>query len=160
MRPGPPEPPEPGAPGANGEHGTNGEHGAKGEKGEKGEQGEKGDTGPTGPPGILNVAVRKVRTEVGWDSDGRQSIRAQCPAGQFALGGGFSSDATAPNQVNIVTNDPIFVDAQGDEEEADGGLANAWEVEGFYTGSGTVMVGAWAISRHHRSVVGSPGRRR
>ena len=89
--------------------------------------------------------MRKVRTEVGWDSDGRQSIRAQCPAGPFALGGGFSSDATAPNQVNIVTNDPIFVDAQGDEEEADGGLANAWEVEGFYTGSGTVMVGAWAI---------------
>ena len=69
----------------------------------------------------------------------------QCAPGQYALGGGFSSDATEPNQINIVTSDPIFVNAQGDEWEADGGLANAWEVEGFYTGTGTVLVGAWAI---------------
>ena len=93
----------------------------------------------------MNVVVRKVRTSEGWDSDGRQAIQAKCGAGQYALGGGFSSDAVAPNQVNIVTSDPIFVDAEGDEEEADGALANAWEVEGFYTGTGRVLVAAWAI---------------
>jgi hypothetical protein len=94
---------------------------------------------------VANVVVRKVRTEVGWDSNGRQSIRAECGASQYALGGGFSSDATAPGQVDIVTSDPIFVNAAGDELEANGGLANAWEVEGFYTGTGHVLVAAWAI---------------
>jgi hypothetical protein len=89
--------------------------------------------------------VRKIRTSVGWTSDGRQSIRAQCAPGQFALGGGFSSDPTGPGQIDIVTSDPIFVNAAGDELEADGGLANAWEVEGYYTGTGAVMVSAWAI---------------
>ena len=91
------------------------------------------------------MVVKKTRTEVGWTSDGRQSISARCAPGQYALGGGFSSDAAAPGQINIVTNDPIFVDADGDEEEADGARANAWEVEGFYTGDGTVLVAAWAI---------------
>jgi hypothetical protein len=89
--------------------------------------------------------VKKTRTEVGWTSDGRQSIRAQCAPGQIALGGGFSSDPTAAGQIDIVTSDPIFVNAAGDELEADGGRANAWEVEGYYTGTGAVMVSAWAI---------------
>ncbi|HEY0645910.1 MAG TPA: hypothetical protein VGD39_21025, partial [Nocardioides sp.] len=95
--------------------------------------------------GVANVKVVKVRTSVGWDSDGRQSIRAQCAPGQFALGGGFSSDATAPGQIDVVTSDPIFVNAAGDEQEADGGLANAWEVEGFNTASKPILVAAWAI---------------
>jgi hypothetical protein len=37
------------------------------------------------------------------------------------------------------------VNAAGDEQEAEGGLANAWEVEGYYTGTGSVLVAAWAI---------------
>jgi hypothetical protein len=69
----------------------------------------------------------------------------ECPSGQVALGGGFSSDATGPGQINIVTSDPIWVNAAGDEQEAEDGLANAWEVEGYYTGTGSVLVAAWAI---------------
>ncbi len=89
--------------------------------------------------------MKKTRTAVGWDSNGRQSIRAQCAPGQIALGGGFSSDPTAAGQIDIVTSDPIFVNATGGEDEADGRTANAWEVEGYYTGEGHVMVSAWAI---------------
>ena len=134
-----------GATGPAGPKGDTGATGAAGPKGDTGATGAAGPAGPAGPAGIANIVVKKTRTAVGWDSNGRQSIRAQCAPGQFALGGGFSSDATAPGQIDIVTSDPIFVDAQGDEEESDGGLANAWEVEGFYTGSGTVLVAAWAI---------------
>ncbi|MGH3333029.1 MAG: hypothetical protein ACRDPJ_17160 [Nocardioidaceae bacterium] len=134
-----------GDPGAVGPKGDRGDHGAVGPKGDKGDQGAVGPAGPAGAAGIANVVVVKRRTAVGWDSDGRQSIRAQCAPGQHVLGGGFSSDAQQPGEIDIVTSDPIFVDAEGDEEEADGGLANAWEVEGFYTGSGTVLVAAWAI---------------
>jgi len=133
---------DPGATGAQGPAGPKGDPGATGPAGPKGDT---GATGPAGPAGVANVAVRKTRTSVGWTSDGRQSIRAQCAPGQFALGGGFSSDPTGPGQIDIVTSDPIFVNAAGDELEADGGLANAWEVEGYYTGTGAVMVSAWAI---------------
>jgi hypothetical protein len=91
------------------------------------------------------VVVVKHRTAEGWTNDGRQSIRAECADGQYLLGGGFSSDARNPGEIDIVTSDPIFLDADGDEEEADGGLSNAWEVEGFYTGEGRMLVSAWAI---------------
>jgi hypothetical protein len=137
--------------GPKGDKGDTGPAGPKGDKGDtgpagpKGDKGDQGEVGPAGPAGITNVAVRKHRTAIGWDSNGRQEIRVVCPAGQSVLGGGFSSDATEPGQINIVTNDPILVNAAGDEWEADGGLGNAWEVEGFYTGPGTVLVAAWAI---------------
>jgi hypothetical protein len=149
-----------GAAGAAGETGPAGPAGPAGPQGAKGDKGDAGNvgpagptgpagpqgaTGPAGPAGIAGVVVKKTRTEVGWTSDGRQSISAKCAAGQYALGGGFSSDANAPGEIDIITSDPIFVDADGDEEEADGGRANAWEVEGYYTGPGTVLVSAWAI---------------
>lgn len=131
--------------GATGATGPKGDTGPQGPQGEPGPQGPQGEAGPAGPAGIADVVVRKRRTGDGWTSDGRQSIRVECGSGQVALGGGFSSDATVANQVNIVTSDPIWVNAAGDELEAAGGLANAWEVEGFYTGEGTVLVAAWAI---------------
>jgi hypothetical protein len=143
-----------GAAGATGETGPVGPQGAKGDKGDQGNigpagpagpAGPQGATGPTGPAGIAGVVVKKTRTSVGWDSDGRQSISAQCAPGQYALGGGFSSDANAPGEIDIITSDPIFINPQGDELEADGGRANAWEVEGYYTGPGVVLVSAWAI---------------
>lgn len=136
---------DPGAPGAKGDKGDPGATGPAGPAGATGAAGATGPAGPAGPAGITHIVVKKTRTSVGWDSNGRQSIRAVCAPGQFALGGGFSSDAQAPGQIDIVTSDPIFVNAAGDELEADGGLANAWEVEGFYTGTGTVLVAAWAI---------------
>jgi hypothetical protein len=145
---------EKGDTGPAGPRGEKGDTGATGPAGPAGPQGEKGDTGatgpagpagPVGPAGIADVVVRKVRTDIGWDNQGRQSIRAQCKPGQYVLGGGFSSDATEAGQIDIVTSDPILVNADGDELEADGGLANAWEVEGFYTGEGHVLVAAWAI---------------
>ena len=59
---------------------------------------------------------------------------------------------TAAGQIDIVTSDPIFVNAAGDELEADGGLANAWEVEGYYAGTGHVLVSALGRSaRRSRS---------
>src|SRR6478672_8456621 len=131
---------DPGATGPQGPAGPKGDPGATGPAGPKGDAGATGPAGPAGPAGVTNVVVKKTRTAVGWTSDGRQSIRAQCAPGQFALGGGFSSDPTGAGQIDIVTSDPIFVNAAGDELEADGGPANAWEVEGYYTGTGAVMV--------------------
>lgn len=137
--------------GATGATGAVGPAGPQGPQGEPGKDGTNGEDGKDGKPGIANVKVVKVRSDddmsdgPGWVSGGRQSIRAQCAPGQYVLGGGFSSDAQAPGEINIVTNDPIVVNAKGDELEADGGLANAWEVEGYYTGEGAVKVSAWAI---------------
>ena len=56
---------------------------------------------------------QKTRTQGGWTSEGRQSIRAQCAPGQIALGGGFSSDPTAAGQIDIVTSDLHGVDLSG-----------------------------------------------
>jgi hypothetical protein len=131
--------------GPKGDPGEDGADGAVGPQGPQGDPGEAGPAGPQGPPGIADVVVVKHRTAEGWTNDGRQSIRAECADGQYLLGGGFSSDARNPGEIDIVTSDPIFLDADGDEEEADGGLSNAWEVEGFYTGEGRMLVSAWAI---------------
>jgi hypothetical protein len=136
--------------GPKGEKGDAGPAGPPGPKGDKGDpgpagpKGEKGDVGPAGPPGVANVVVRKGRS---WWSSSivRQDTRAECRAGEYILGGGFSGDSTAPDQLDISTNSPLWLTAAGDEQEAENRLANAWEVEGYYTGPDRILVAAFAI---------------
>jgi hypothetical protein len=135
---------DPGPAGLKGDKGDKGDPGPAGPAGPAGSAGPKGDVGPAGPPGIANVVVRKGRSW--WNpSNLRQETRAECRAGEYILGGGFSGDSTAPGQLDISTNSPLWLSENGDEQEAENRLANAWEVEGYYTGPERILVAAYAV---------------
>ena len=122
--------------------GPAGPKGDKGDTGPKGDKGDQGEVGPAGPPGIANVVVRKGRSS--WTANGRQDSRAECRAGEYILGGGFSGDATALGQLDIVSSVPLFL-KDGQEQESENRLANSWKVEGFYSGPDSILVAAYAI---------------
>jgi hypothetical protein len=71
--------------------GPQGPAGSQGPKGPSGPQGPQGPQGPVGPAGIDGTAVVTVTSQ---GSAGQKTTTAACPAGYFALSGGFSAQGS------------------------------------------------------------------
>jgi hypothetical protein len=80
-----------GATGAAGPRGPQGLVGAAGAQGPAGPQGPQGPQGPVGPAGIDGTAIVTVTSQ---GSAGQKTTTAACPAGDFALSGGFSAQGS------------------------------------------------------------------
>jgi hypothetical protein len=82
--------------GTNGKDGVDGTNGAPGATGPSGPQGPPGPPGPSvqGPPGPPGVSGYQIVYGGATTLDPFQyfSVKATCPAGKHALGGGFSTD--------------------------------------------------------------------
>jgi hypothetical protein len=74
-----------------GETRRHGPVGLQGPAGPKGQQGQPGPQGPVGPAGIDGTAVV---TSTSQGSAGQKTTTATCPAGYFALSGGFSAQGS------------------------------------------------------------------
>jgi hypothetical protein len=91
-----------------------------------------------------------------WTNDGaRQTSWVKCARDKVALGGGYNLAADAGDakakQVQVVVSEPTYVKGG---ELADGTIQgddamsirpNAWLVQGFYTGEGSVVVRPWVV---------------
>jgi hypothetical protein len=71
--------------------GSTGRTGATGPQGPAGPAGPPGPRGPVGPAGIDGTAVVTVTSQ---GSAGQKTTTAACPAGYFALSGGFSAQGS------------------------------------------------------------------
>jgi hypothetical protein len=77
--------------GATGAAGPQGPAGPQGQRGPAGPQGLPGQRGPVGPAGISGTEIVTVTSQ---GSAGQKTTTASCPAGDFALGGGFSAQGS------------------------------------------------------------------
>lgn len=77
--------------GATGPQGETGPRGPQGATGPRGAAGPRGSQGPVGPAGIDGTAVVTVTSQ---GSAGEKTTTAVCPAGDFALSGGFSAQGS------------------------------------------------------------------
>jgi hypothetical protein len=113
-----------GASGANGANGVVGPRGATGAHGAKGATGAEGTTGPKGATGLTGpaiVAQKYAATVTSSPSDdGNESVTAQCPHGQHAVGGGYEFDRTTGIEINL--------DGPGGSE---GDPSTSWVVQGI-----------------------------
>lgn len=71
--------------------GTTGPRGPKGDLGLQGPSGPEGPRGPVGPAGISGTEIVTVTSQ---GSAGQKTTTAACPAGDFALSGGFSAQGS------------------------------------------------------------------
>jgi hypothetical protein len=73
------------------QRGPVGQQGATGPRGATGPAGPAGPQGPVGPAGIDGTAVVTISSQ---GSAGQKTTTAACPAGYFALSGGFSAQGS------------------------------------------------------------------
>jgi Collagen triple helix repeat (20 copies) len=78
-----------GATGAQGPKGDAGATGAQGPAGPKGDTGPTGPAGPQGPAGAAGLNGSSIVTVAGGTASGDKQFTVSCPAGDFALSGGF-----------------------------------------------------------------------
>lgn len=102
---------EQGAPGNDGADGAVGATGPAGQEGPQGPAGPKGDTGVTGPagpqgpqgpkgdPGLDGSSIVTVEAD---GVSGQKTTVAQCPAGKFAISGGFSAQGSVTESFRLV----------------------------------------------------------
>lgn len=114
----------PGADGADGAPGPQGVTGSVGPQGATGSLGPTGSTGAMGPAGFSTLSYRSASTNVGTATDG--FLFVACPAGSFAVGGGFQTGT-----VSFV----VRASYPADDADAGGGLhvkgTDGWFVWAF-----------------------------
>ena len=155
-----------GATGAKGDTGAKGETGAAGAKGDKGEtgpqgptgsRGKRGFTGAQGEPGVSDLIVGAGYAGLGghdyWAPHSYGETIETCPAGSYALGGGFSQDASTgvdgkydlggKADVQITVSAPYFQGEYTPVDEAGNFRADQWVVRGFNNSDSQVDVRAW-----------------
>jgi hypothetical protein len=125
--------------------------GSKGETGAKGAPGPQGPEGPKGRSGVSNlIAGAGYTTE--WTGDKGatlQTAREECPAGQYALGGGFSTfggdkDLGGDNKdIQVTVSAPYFEGDYKPVDEAGNFRPTEWVVKGFNNGTTAQVVRAW-----------------
>jgi hypothetical protein len=131
--------------GATGATGTTGAAGAKGDEGDKGDKGTKGD------PGVSNLIAGSgyTTTWVGDNGATVQTAREECPAGQYALGGGFSTwggdkDLGGDNKnIQITVSAPYFEGDYIPVDDAGNFRPTEWVVKGYNNGTSDQIVRAW-----------------
>jgi hypothetical protein len=102
-------------------------------------------------PGLDNLIAGSGYTTV-WEGDGGASLqtaREECPAGQYALGGGFSTfggdkDLGGDNKdIQITVSAPYFEGEYIPVDDAGNFRPTEWVVKGFNNGDSDQVVRAW-----------------
>jgi hypothetical protein len=128
-----------------------GPRGPRGPQGEQGPQGEKGPKGDKGEPGVSNL-IAGAGYQQTWKGDNGatlQTSREECPAGQYALGGGFSTwggdkDLGGDNKnIQVTVSAPYFEGEYKPVDEAGNFRPTEWVVKGYNNGSTDQIVRAW-----------------
>lgn len=119
--------------GDTGPQGPKGDMGPQGPKGEPGPPGPKGDKGDPGASGLTSFIVVDNLVQVP-ATDGRAQVKATCPDGFVAVGGGFY----APH--------PDFaVDISLPYRDGPSGPYIGWHVSAAHLNAGNHMIGATVI---------------
>lgn len=128
-----------------------GNTGAQGEKGATGAQGEKGAAGKDGAPGLSGLIAGSGYNTT-WQGDSGatlQTAREECPEGQYAIGGGFSTwggdkDLGGDNKnIQITVSAPYFEGDYKPVDEAGNFRPTEWVVKGYNNGTSDQIVRAW-----------------
>ncbi len=136
--------------GLNGADGLAGKDGATGPVGPMGPQGPKGDKGA---PGLSNLIAGAGYTDT-WVGDGGASLqtaRGECPAGQYALGGGFSTwggdkDLGGDNKnIQVTVSAPYFEGEYIPVDEAGNFRPTEWVIKGYNNGTTDQIVRPWVV---------------
>ena len=117
----------------------------------QGPAGADGTDGTDGKDGVSNLIAGAGYTTT-WEGDGGatlQTVREECPAGQYALGGGFSTwggdkDLGGDNKNIVVTvSAPYFEGEYVPVDEAGNFRPTEWVVKGYNNGDSDQIVRAW-----------------
>ena len=93
--------------GEQGTPGSQGPMGLKGDRGATGSAGHDGAPGPTGPRGATGAAGINGSTIIAVEADGvsgQKTTTVNCPAGDFALSGGFSAQGSVTESYRSITS--------------------------------------------------------
>jgi hypothetical protein len=143
-----------GAKGDTGAKGEKGDTGAQGPKGDKGDKGDQGDQGDKGDDGVSNLITGADYSDV-WEANSFGESLETCPAGQYAIGGGYSTwggfngthdgyDLGGTNlDIQVTVSAPYFKGAYEPVDEAGNFRADQWVVRGFNQGDEDQIVRAW-----------------
>lgn len=140
--------------GMQGEQGPKGDTGPAGLAGKDGAQGPAGPQGPKGDqgaPGISNLIAGADynTTWVGDSGATLQTVRSECPTGQYALGGGFSTwggdkDLGGDNKnIQITVSAPYFEGDYKPVDDAGNFRPTEWVLKGYNNGATDQIVRAW-----------------
>ena len=143
-----------GAVGATGPAGKDGLDGAQGPKGDPGAPGQAGKDGKDGKDGVTNLITGAGYTDV-WEAGSYGESLSECPEGQYALGGGYSTwggfngtndgyDLGGTNlDIQVTVNAPYFAGEYVPVDDAGNFRADQWVVRGFNHGTTDQIVRAW-----------------
>jgi hypothetical protein len=139
--------------GAAGPKGDTGAPGPTGSQGPVGPAGAKGDKGAQGDPGLSNV-IAGAGYKNSWVGDGGatlQTARGECPAGQYAIGGGFSTwggdkDLGGDNKnIQITVSAPYFEGNYVPVDEGGDFRPTEWVIKGYNNGNTDQIVRPWVV---------------
>jgi len=117
----------------------------------KGVQGEPGENGTNGRDGVANL-IAGAGYHTTWEGDGGenlQTVRQECPAGQYALGGGYSTwggdkDLGGDNKnIRVTVSAPYFEGEYVPVDAAGNFRPTEWVVKGYNFGDTPQIVRAW-----------------
>lgn len=125
--------------------------GPAGADGQDGADGTDGADGKDGKDGVSNLIAGAgyTNTWVGDSGATLQTAREECPAGQYALGGGFSTfggdkDLGGDNKNIVVTvSAPYFEGEYVPVDDAGNFRPTEWVVKGYNNGDTDQVVRAW-----------------
>lgn len=111
----------------------------------------KGQAGKDGKNGVTNLIAGAGygTTWAGDNGANLQTVREECPAGQYALGGGFSTwggdkDLGGDNgNIQVTVSAPYFEGAYVPVDDAGNFRPTEWVVKGYNNGAKDQIVRAW-----------------
>jgi hypothetical protein len=133
--------------------GKDGADGNDGVDGKDGVEGAPGKDGKDGKDGVTNLIAGAGYTQT-WKGDGGaelQTSREECPAGQYALGGGYSTwggdkDLGGDNKnIQVTVSAPYFEGEYIPVDEAGNFRPTEWVVKGYNNGTTDQIVRAWVV---------------
>jgi hypothetical protein len=114
-------------------------------------KGQTGKAGKDGKDGVTNL-IAGAGYLTTWEGDkgaNLQTVREECPAGQYALGGGFSTwggdkDLGGDNKnIQVTVSAPYFEGAYVPVDDAGNFRPTEWVVKGYNNGETNQIVRAW-----------------
>lgn len=133
-----------------------GKAGTQGPAGEAGQDGQTGPQGPKGDPGLSNVTAGADYSHTWPAHSGKQTIVSQCPEGQYAISGGFSTfggdrDLGGDNQdIQVTVSAPFFEGDYKPVDDAGDFRPTEWVIEGFNNGDKAQVVRGWVVCANAR----------
>ena len=130
-----------------------------GKNGVDGKAGANGKDGKNGKDGVSHLIVGAGYAGLGghdyWAPNSYGETIEQCPTGQYAIGGGFSQDASTgvdgkydlggKADVQITVSAPYFAGDYQPVDEAGNFRADQWVVRGYNNTDRQVDVRAWVV---------------